>query len=360
MPSLHKTLGIPSQEEADELELDLGIRFHDLTHDQRETWKQQTVYLGLYAQTRTFTHAARAAGVSIRKVRSWQAENTLGFNRRLQYAVLEYTEEIHLMLLRHARKPDCPPSLLMMFLRSQMPEKYGPTRRETAPHASHCDHHHDDPTPDTPQHDRESLDDIPQDLHDLKQFAGLTEPPILSRPTPSFPHPHPSFPRKRESILPHPLRRILPRTQHLAPRTLLPPPFALSLSKGRSPTPKLPTPSFPHTRESILPHPPRRVLPRTQHLAPRTLLPPPRPQRRILPPSTVANAANSNANNASTPRPPRRGPNNPTPTAPAPQLTSRTPFTLSLSKGRPYDPFGFIPSPVRGREPAPYSIRGLG
>ena len=147
MPSLHKTLGIPSQEEADELELDLGIRFDNLTHDQRETWKQQTVYLGLYAQTRTFTHAARAAGVSIRKVRSWQAENTLGFNRRLQYAVLEYTEEIDLMLLRHARKPDCPPSLLMMFLRSQMPEKYGPARR---------------------------------DIHDLKQFAGLTEPPVLS------------------------------------------------------------------------------------------------------------------------------------------------------------------------------------
>ena len=183
---LHKTLGIPSQEEADELEQDLGIRFHDLTNDQRETWKQQTVYLGLYAQTRTFTHAARAAGVSIRKVRSWQAENTLGFNRRLEYAVLEYTEEIDLMLLRHARKPDCPPSLLMMFLRSQMPEKYGPARRETAPHATPCDHHHDDP--DTPQHDRESLNDIPRDIHDLKQFAGLTEPnPNLSPSVPSAP-----------------------------------------------------------------------------------------------------------------------------------------------------------------------------
>ena len=198
---LHKTLGIPSQEEADELEQDLGIRFDDLTHDQRETWKQQTVYLGLYAQTRTFTHAARAAGVSIRKVRSWQAENTLGFNRRLEYAVLEYTEEIDLILLRHARKPDCPPSLLMMFLRSQMPEKYGPARRESASPNGHCDHHHDDPAPDTSQHDRESLDDIPQDLHDLKQFAGLTEPDpnlspsvssapsVVNPPTPSAPNP---------------------------------------------------------------------------------------------------------------------------------------------------------------------------
>ena len=179
MPSLHKTLGIPSQEEADELEQDLGIRFHDLTHDQRETWKQQTVYLGLYAQTRTFTHAARAAGVSIRKVRSWQTENTLGFNRRLEFAVLEYTEEIHLMLLRHALKPDCPPSLLMMFLRSQMPEKYGPARGESASSNAPCDHH-DDPSENTPQHDQDSLNDIPRDIHDLKQFSGLTEPPALS------------------------------------------------------------------------------------------------------------------------------------------------------------------------------------
>ncbi len=217
---LHKTLGIPSQEEADELEQDLGIRFDDLTHDQRETWKQQTIYLGLYAQTRTFTHAARAAGVSIRKVRSWQAENTLGFNRRLQYAVLEYTEEIDLILLRHARKPDCPPSLLMMFLRSQMPEKYGPARRESAPHASHCDHHHDDPDPGTPQHDHDPRDDIPRDLHDLKQFADLTEPPVLS-PLP-FAGEGQSLPRTRyggegEDVRPEPVEGPNPDSQTTHP-----------------------------------------------------------------------------------------------------------------------------------------------
>ena len=216
---LHKTLGIPSQEEADELEQDLGIRFHDLTHDQRETWKQQTVYLGLYAQTRTFTHAARAAGVSIRKVRSWQAENTLGFNRRIQYAVLEYTEEIDLMLLRHARKPDCPPSLLMMFLRSQMPEKYGPARRETAPPNAPCDHH-DDPSENTPQHDQAPLDDIPQDIHDLKQFAALTEPPVLS-PLP-FAGEGQSLPRTRyggegEDVRPEPVEGPNPDSQTTHP-----------------------------------------------------------------------------------------------------------------------------------------------
>ena len=228
MPALHKTLGIPSQEEADELEQDLGIRFDDLTHDQRETWKQQTVYLGLYAQTRTFTHAARAAGVSIRKVRLWQAENTLGFNRRLEYAVLEYTEEIHLMLLRHARKPDCPPSLLMMFLRSQMPEKYGPARRETAPPNTPCDHH-DDPIENTPQHDRESIDDIPQDLHDLKQFAGLTEPPALFPAHTPIPAPSPVIPANAgihppTPSAPNPPQNPAPSTQNPSPPSVRPEP----------------------------------------------------------------------------------------------------------------------------------------
>ncbi len=263
MPSLHKTLGIPSQEEADELEQDLGIRFDDLTHDQRETWKQQTVYLGLYAQTRTFTHAARAAGVSIRKVRSWQAENTLGFNRRLQYAVLEYTEEIDLMLLRHARKPDCPPSLLMMFLRSQMPEKYGPARRETAFPNGHCDHHHDDP--DTPQHDRESLDDIPRDIHDLKQFAGLTEPPILSPAHTVIPAPSPVIPAHAgihppTPSAPNPPQNPAPSTQNPSPPSVRPEPVegpnpdsqtahtVIPAHAGIHPSPSRPNPPAPSTQ----------------------------------------------------------------------------------------------------------------
>ena len=236
MPALHKTLGIPSQEEADELEQDLGIRFDDLTDDQRETWKQQTVYLGLYAQTRTFTHAARAAGVSIRKVRSWQAENTLGFNRRLEYAVLEYTEEIHLMLLRHARKPDCPPSLLMMFLRSQMPEKYGPARRETAPHATPCDHH-DDPVPDTSQHDHAPLNDIPRDIHDLKQFAGLTEPPAL------FPLPFAGEGQgEGEDVRPEPVEGPNPDSQSTHTPISAPSPVIPANAGIHPPTPSTPNP----------------------------------------------------------------------------------------------------------------------
>ena len=167
-PTLYKNLGISSPQEAAELEQDLGIRFNDFTPRQCETWQQQTVYLGLYAQTQTYTHAARGAGVTVRKVRTWQTENTLGFNQRLKLAVLEYTEDIDLMLLEHARKPDCSPALLMMFVRAQMPEKYGPARSSAPSRSNHCNHH-DGPKSASSDSDHDSLDD-------LKQFAGLTEP----------------------------------------------------------------------------------------------------------------------------------------------------------------------------------------
>ena len=175
MPSLYETLGISSQQEAAELELDLGIRFSDFTPEDADTWIRQTLYLGQYANTRTFTHAAREAGVSLPHARTWQTENTLGFNLRLEIAVLEYTEEIEVLLLEQVRQPKPSPALLAMLLRAHLPEKYGPVRRGNTPRDSHSDHD-DDPKPETSQDDRESLDDIRQDLQQLKQFAGLTDP----------------------------------------------------------------------------------------------------------------------------------------------------------------------------------------
>ena len=62
-----------------------------------------------------------------------------------------------------------------MLLRAHLPEKYGPARRGNTPRDSHSDPD-DDPKPETSQDDRESLDDIRQDLQQLKQFAGLTDP----------------------------------------------------------------------------------------------------------------------------------------------------------------------------------------
>ena len=170
-----KSLGISSQQEAAELEQDLGIRFSDFTPEHADTWIRQTLYLGQYANTRTFTHAAREAGVSLRHARTWQTENTLGFNLRLEIAVLEYTEEIEVLLLEQVRQPKPSPALLAMLLRAHLPEKYGPARRGNTPRDSHSDPD-DDPKPETSQDDRESLDDIRQDLQQLKQFAGLTDP----------------------------------------------------------------------------------------------------------------------------------------------------------------------------------------
>ncbi len=169
-------LGISSPHEAAELEQDLGIRFSDFTPEDADTWKRQTLYLNQYARTRTFTHAARAAGVSVRHARAWQTDNALGFNQRLEIAVLEYTEEIEVILLEQVRQPKPSPALLAMLLRAHLPEKYGPARRDYPPRDNHHDHD-DNPKPETPQEDRDSLEDIRRDLQDLKLFAGLTDPP---------------------------------------------------------------------------------------------------------------------------------------------------------------------------------------
>ena len=180
-------LGISSPHEAAELELELGVRFDDFTPQDSDTWKRQTLYLNQYARTRTFTHAARAAGVSIRTARTWQTDNTLGFNHRLEIAVLEYTEEIEVILLEQVRQPKPSPALLAMLLRAHLPEKYGPARRDSAPRDSQCDHD-DDPKPETSKEDQDSLEDIRRDLQDLKLFAGLTDPGLTpidadSKPT---------------------------------------------------------------------------------------------------------------------------------------------------------------------------------
>ena len=181
--TLLKRLGISSPQEAADLELDLGIRFNDLTPQQCETWQQQSIYLYQYARTRTFTHAVKAAGVSLRTARTWQTDNTLGFNQRLELAVLEYSEDIEVLLLERARQPDSPPTFLSMLLRAQLPEKYGPARRyNSAPARDNHSERHDIPEPEPSDNDDDSLEDIRQDIQNLNQFAGLTEPDLVPQP----------------------------------------------------------------------------------------------------------------------------------------------------------------------------------
>jgi len=213
-------LGISSPNEAAELELELGVRFDDFTPQDADTWKRQTLYLNQYARTRTFTHAARAAGVSIRTARTWQTDNTLGFNQRLEIAVLEYTEEIEVILLEQVRQPKPSPALLAMLLRAHLPEKYGPARRDSAPRDNHHDHD-DDPKPETPQEDRESLEDIRRDLQDLKLFAGLTDPDSVSSTSSPSPVLGESLPRTGYGGL---SEGETPSTQHPEPVTQPPAP----------------------------------------------------------------------------------------------------------------------------------------
>ena len=209
MTSLFQQLGIHSERDAAELERDLGVRFGDFTTDDCETWIRQTVYLEQFSRTRLITLAADDADVSVRTARRWQTDNTLGFNQRLEIAVLRYTDMLEVMLLQRAQAPDSPTSLLMMLARAQMPEKYGPARRGGPPRDNGgCDHqcHRDSQPAAASRYDKDFLDDVRRDLQDLKQsFAGLSEPDLMSvqpgpnpspgeHETPTHPDPSPVDP----------------------------------------------------------------------------------------------------------------------------------------------------------------------
>ena len=176
-----QSLGIPSPRHAAEIERELGIRFSDFTPEHCDTWREQTLYLYQFAQTRTTTHAARTAGITLAAARKWQSDNTLGFNQRLDDAFLEYTDDMEVLFLERTRQPDSPTSFMTTLLRAQMPEKYGPARRSAPSRDNHCDHE-DNPKPETSHNDDDSLKDIRRDLQDLKQFAGLTKPDPVPQP----------------------------------------------------------------------------------------------------------------------------------------------------------------------------------
>ena len=177
MPTLLKKLGIPSPRHAAEIERDLGIRFNDFTPEHCDTWTEQTLYLYQFAQTRTTTHAARTAGITLAAARQWQSDNTLGFNQRLDDAVLEYTDDMEVLFLERTRQPDSPTSFMTTLLRAQMPEKYGPARRSTPSRDNHCDHDRGDdqdsehtPAPST-NNNQPSLADIQRQLEQLQHIT---------------------------------------------------------------------------------------------------------------------------------------------------------------------------------------------
>ena len=173
MPSKFlESLGIASAFDAIELERVLGISFKEFTPQHCDVWRNQTVYLYEYALTHAVSKAARMAGVTIYTAQRWQTDNILGFNRRMEVALLEFTDEVEVMLLESVREPESSPMLLAMLLRAQMPEKYGPARRSSAPRDNHCDH---DPQPTTSHDDQTSIADLRRELEDLKRQTGVDE-----------------------------------------------------------------------------------------------------------------------------------------------------------------------------------------
>ena len=182
MPTLLKKLGIPSPRHAAEIERELGIRFSDFTPEHCDTWTEQTLYLYQFAQTRTTTHAARTAGITLAAARQWQSDNALGFNQRLDDAVLEYTDDMEVLFLERTRQPDSPTSFMTTLLRAQMPEKYGPARRSTAPRDNHCDHDRGDdqdsehtPAPSN-NNNQPSLANIQRQLEQLQHLTAKAHP----------------------------------------------------------------------------------------------------------------------------------------------------------------------------------------
>ena len=228
-----QALGITSEQEATELESDLGVRFDDFTPEDCETWVLQTVYLDQFSRTRAVSLAADNAGVSIRTARQWQTDNILGFNQRLEIAVLRYTDVLEVMLFRRAQEPGSPPSLLMMLLRAHMPEKYGSARRSSAPRDDNpTDHHcdHDPQSNSTSQYDRELLEAVFQDLQNLKQFTRLSEGEGQSLP-------HTRYGGEGEDVRPNPTPKEPPSAG--ADAKLAHDPSAHSAASPPTPSPAL-------------------------------------------------------------------------------------------------------------------------
>ena len=117
-------LGITSQEEADELQRELGIRFDQFTYHDRKVWNQQNSYLQAHARTRTVSDSADMAGVTVSTAQAWKYLDTLGFTRRLEIADLRFSDSLQVTALERAREPDAPASLLIALLRAHIPEKY--------------------------------------------------------------------------------------------------------------------------------------------------------------------------------------------------------------------------------------------
>ena len=117
-------LGISSDEEAEELEYELDLRFEHFTPKDRKIWLQQNVYLEHFSRTGTIDSAAREAGVTIYNAQRWEYDNVLGFTRRLEVATITFKGRLQRKALVRASDPNAPATLLIELLRSYIPEQF--------------------------------------------------------------------------------------------------------------------------------------------------------------------------------------------------------------------------------------------
>ena len=117
-------LGISSDEEAEELEYELELRFEDFTPKNRRTWLQQNDCLEHYSRTGTLTSAARKAGATVFTAQRWTYDNALGFTRRFEVADLIFKDRLKEKALLRASDPKAPATLLIELLRAYIPEEF--------------------------------------------------------------------------------------------------------------------------------------------------------------------------------------------------------------------------------------------
>ncbi len=117
-------LGIASDEEAEELEFELEVRFEEFTPKDRKTWLQQNTYLEFFSRIGTVSSAARESGVTVYKAQTWKFDNVLGFTRRLEVADLTFNDRLKEKALRRASDPKAPATLLIELLRAYIPEEF--------------------------------------------------------------------------------------------------------------------------------------------------------------------------------------------------------------------------------------------
>ena len=117
-------LGISSDEEAEELEYELDLRFVDFTPEDRKTWLRQSAYLEHFSRTGTISSAAEKAGVTAYTAQGWQYDNALGFTRRDEVASLIFTDRLKETALLRASDPKAPATLLIELLRAYIPEEF--------------------------------------------------------------------------------------------------------------------------------------------------------------------------------------------------------------------------------------------